>query len=78
MPSPTYFVQECDTCGRNLQVRVEYLGRKVVCQHCGARFVAAEPGNSAATPADAGSSLMDRADELLRQSGIHLANAARS
>ena len=78
MPSPTYFVQECETCGRNLQVRVEYLGRKVVCQHCGARFVVSEPGNSAAPATDTGSSLMARADELLRQSGIHLANAARS
>ena len=27
MPGGTYFVQECPTCGRSLQVRVEYLGK---------------------------------------------------
>ena len=47
MPRSTYFVQECPTCGRNLQVRVEYLGKQVVCQHCSARFEACEPGSEA-------------------------------
>ncbi len=32
MSNPTYFVQECPTCGRRLQIRVEYLGKRVVCQ----------------------------------------------
>ena len=50
MPRSTYFVQECPTCGRNLQVRVEYLGKQVVCQHCGARFEACEPGSAAYPP----------------------------
>ena len=40
MPSTTYFVQDCPTCGRRLQIRVEYLGRKMVCDHCHGRFVA--------------------------------------
>jgi DNA-directed RNA polymerase subunit RPC12/RpoP len=63
MSRPTYFVQECPTCGRNLQVRVEYLGRQVVCQHCHARFEATDPAAYAA--ADSGASLLQRADELL-------------
>ena len=77
MPTSTYFVQECSTCGRNLQVRVEYLGKKVVCQHCGARFVASDQPECD-LHSDSGISLIDRADELIRQSGINLARAASS
>ena len=36
MAKSTYFVQECPTCGRALHVRVEYIGRALVCQHCNA------------------------------------------
>ena len=43
MPNPTYYVQECPTCGRRLQIRVEYLGRRVVCQHCQGSLIAADP-----------------------------------
>ena len=43
MASSTYFLQECPTCGRRSQVRVEYLGRQVVCQHCQAKFTAIDP-----------------------------------
>ena len=42
MASGTYFVRSCPTCGRNLEVRVELLGRDVECVHCGASFVANE------------------------------------
>lgn len=38
MPSGTFFVRACPTCGRNLEVRVELLGRDVECVHCGAAF----------------------------------------
>ncbi len=65
MPRSTYFVQECPTCGRNLQVRVEYLGKQVVCQHCGARFSASEPGSEFAS-ASPGLSLLERAEQLLQ------------
>lgn len=66
MAMPTFFVQECPTCGRNLEIRVEYLGRTVSCRHCRGQFVAAEnvappPRAIAGTP----SSLLARADELL-------------
>jgi hypothetical protein len=36
----TYFQQECPVCGRTLRIRVEHLGRGVVCRHCRCRFTA--------------------------------------
>ena len=61
MPSPTYYVQECPTCGRRLQIRVEYLGRRLICQHCQGSLVASDP----AMRGDCGNQLLKRADELL-------------
>ena len=72
MAAATYFVQECPTCGRNLQVRIEYMGKRVACQHCSARFVATDPAGSFGPAADSGISLLDRADELITQSTIWL------
>jgi hypothetical protein len=66
MSRSTYFVQECPTCGRGLQVRVEYLGRQVVCQHCHARFEASNV--SGASMSGSSSDLIRRADELLASS----------
>ncbi|OHB86414.1 MAG: hypothetical protein A2V98_08465 [Planctomycetes bacterium RBG_16_64_12] len=63
MPNLIYFVQECPTCGRRLQIRVEYLGKSVVCQHCRGRFVACDPASN--RYAACRSALMRRADELL-------------
>ncbi len=74
MPKSTYFYQECPTCGRKLQVRVEYLGKNVVCQHCRAPFEACDPDSAAYPPSDSGLSLLKRADELLdavRQRRLH-------
>jgi hypothetical protein len=65
MPNSTYFIQECPTCGRRVQIRVEYLGRNVVCRHCQGQLTAADPATmrfDGETPADA---LLRRADELL-------------
>ena len=61
----TYFVQECPTCGRNLQVRIEYLGKRVVCQHCSARFEACDPTSAAYPPMDSSLSILARADHLI-------------
>jgi len=75
MSSGTYFVQECPTCGRRLHVRVEYLGRKVVCQHCRGQFTASDPTGRRspdATPADA---LLRRAEELLRHASEYEARS---
>lgn len=56
MPNVTYFVQDCPTCGRKLNVRVEYLGRKVVCQHCQGAFVAWDPEGAPPAAVDSSSS----------------------
>jgi len=42
--SVTYFIQTCSTCGRKLEIQVEYIGLEVSCYHCRARFVAHENG----------------------------------
>ena len=60
MSQATFFVQRCPTCGRQLQVRIEYLGRELSCEHCAGKFVAAvedsDPDSSA---------IIKRADELI-------------
>jgi hypothetical protein len=60
MAEAMYFVQECPTCGRNLRIRVEYLGRSVVCQHCHRSLVARDPVSSGP-----GLGLLQRATELI-------------
>ncbi len=70
MPSATYFVQGCPTCGRHLHIRVEYLGKRVACQHCQGTFVAAESSSqrgpdSMGPGADESIPLLRRANELL-------------
>ena len=63
MPSGTYYVQECPTCGRSLQIRVEYLGKRVACQHCAAKFEACDPSSLNCPPMASG--ILARADELI-------------
>ena len=70
MSTTTYYEQECPTCGRMLRVRVSYLGKSVVCQHCHARFGACDPQScdpqsAAYASANSGIALLKRADELL-------------
>lgn len=68
MSKVTFFLQECPTCGRGLEVRVEYLGKKVACQHCGGRFVAKDPSTTESEEVvDSYSTLLRRVDELLAQ-----------
>ena len=76
MPRSTYFVQECRTCGRNLQVRVEYLGKEVECQHCHARFAACEPGSAAYSDSEPELSLLERAEQLLQSASMSMPVAA--
>lgn len=66
MSRSTYFVQECPTCGRKLQIRVQYLGKQVVCQHCSARFEAYDPSSAAYPPPQSSLSLLERAEQLLQ------------
>ena len=66
MSNSTYFDQVCPTCGRRLMIRVEYLGKRLVCQHCQGKFQAC---GSARLPCDcsaSGSDLLRRPDELLQ------------
>jgi hypothetical protein len=65
MSRSVYYVQECPTCGRTLHIRVEYLGKRVVCQHCHAKFEACDPASISPSSADSGLSLLERAEELL-------------
>ena len=65
MSSPTYFMQECPTCHRSLRVRVQYLGRQVVCQHCKVQFEACDPTSRAYPPEGSSIKLLDRAEQLL-------------
>jgi hypothetical protein len=65
MSSATYFVQECPTCGRRLQIRVEYLGRRVVCRHCQGQLTAADPANMRCDCGGSADALLRRADKLL-------------
>lgn len=62
MSNAIYFIQECPTCGRSLQIRVEYLGRRLVCEHCHGRFTARDPANAVLDTQD---DLLRRADALL-------------
>ena len=61
----TFFYQECPTCGRALRVRINYLGKTVVCEHCQGSFTAQDPQNIAAEPEAHELSSLERAEELL-------------
>jgi hypothetical protein len=66
MANSTYFIQGCPTCGRRLLIRVEYLGKSVVCQHCQGRLVATDPATVCVDPVENRNALLRRADELLQ------------
>jgi len=61
----TYFSQPCPTCGRMLQVRLQYLGKQIVCRHCHGEFEACDPESATYPPASSGINLMKRVDQLL-------------
>jgi hypothetical protein len=71
MSHTTFFVQECPTCGRRLQIRVVYLGRRLYCQHCGGPFLAADPAASPARSEHDSSPLLERAEQLLAYAEQH-------
>jgi len=65
MSKSVFFNRECPTCGRRLLILVEYLGKRVVCPHCGGKLDAVQPGGEWPV-GDSGRSLLERADELLQ------------
>lgn len=75
MPRDVYFHQHCPICGRMLQVRVNLLGQRVYCQHCGGGFTAMdeELRPHAERPSRTAAS---RADELLERAALVLEQAA--
>jgi DNA-directed RNA polymerase subunit RPC12/RpoP len=78
MSIATVFVQECPTCGRRLHIRVEYLGKKVVCQHCRGRFTAYDPAGNRVEAGSSGESLLRRADELLESASDYVSRCRTS
>jgi len=72
MSCSAYYVQECPICGRTLQVRVEYLGKKVSCQHCAASFRAVDPSSGELDPTESGISLLARAEELIESASTRV------
>jgi len=72
MSLTTYYLQDCPTCGRKLQIRVAYLGKNVVCQHCQARFIATDP-NSTPEIDLSSSAILRRADQLLETASMRKA-----
>jgi hypothetical protein len=69
MMHKVFFVQECPTCGRSLEIGVAYLGREVYCRHCHARFVAQPSDTPVRDPAEA-DSLIRRAEQLIEESSF--------
>jgi hypothetical protein len=65
MSHTTFFVQECPTCGRRLQIRVAYLGKRLYCQHCGGPFFACDPTANINPPEHSHAKLLERAEQLL-------------
>lgn len=70
MSKSTYFVQECPTCGRSLEIRVEYLGKRVACRHCRGELVASDPAAAPASASLTSSALLRRANELLELAAL--------
>ena len=73
-----YFVQGCPTCGRRLHVRVEHLGKKVVCQHCRAQFVASDPASRRCDDGQPAETLLHRASELLKHAAERVQRPGQS
>lgn len=73
MSKATFFVLECPTCGRRLEVRVKYLGRTVVCQHCHGELEAYDPASRSPSLSDSGVLLL-RVEELLAAAEVQKAH----
>ena len=66
--SDVYFNRSCPVCGRRLQIRVQLLGRRVYCQHCGGGFTAVDDSlGNAATTQDRVEDLISRASRVLAE-----------
>lgn len=67
--SDVFFNRSCPVCGRLLRIRVQLLGQRVYCQHCGGGFTAVDESLAAgAPPRDLVEDLIARADRVLERS----------
>jgi hypothetical protein len=74
----TYFQQDCPVCGRPLQIRVEHLGKRVLCSHCRCQFVCCDATQdtrdhencSALSRAERLLALLDRRMEARNRTGV--------
>lgn len=64
MSGSIYFIRECPICGRRVHIRIEYLGRQVMCRHCRGQFLAEDPTNG--NSCSASENILHRAEELLK------------
>lgn len=65
-----FFNRACPVCGRMLRIRVQLLGRRVYCQHCGGGFTAVDESLAGEPP------VRDRVEDLLTRASRVLARAA--
>ncbi|HEY4760469.1 MAG TPA: hypothetical protein VIH42_07810 [Thermoguttaceae bacterium] len=65
MPQPPIFIQECPVCGRPLEIRREYQGKKLACPQCGGRFTAIDPARHPWDIWNNSNRMLYKADELL-------------
>jgi hypothetical protein len=65
MSNSIFFFQDCPTCGRRLRVCVEYLGKKVMCEHCHGTLVARDPASGGIDGPHSEHDLLRRAEALL-------------
>jgi hypothetical protein len=65
------FIQECPVCGRPLEIRREYHGKKIVCPQCRGRFTAIDALRNPLEIRDQNNGLLHRADELLAECGSY-------
>lgn len=65
-----FFDRACPVCGRTLHIRVQLLGRRVYCQHCGGGFTATDESLGGDPP------VRDRVEDLLTRASQVLAQAA--
>lgn len=67
-----FFNQSCPVCGRTLHIRVQLLGRRVYCQHCGGGFVALD---ESLQDRHRGAEVDAKVDELLERASLALGQA---
>lgn len=78
MVKSTHFLQNCPTCGRQLEIRIAYIGRKVACAHCRGEFVAEEALVTDESPSAGSSTILQRAQELIDRASAAKSPAAQT